>query len=66
MRQIAVIAHRGASGNFPENTIPAFEEAIRLGVEMIEFDVHLTRDGRLLIIHDATVDRTSSSSGKTM
>jgi glycerophosphoryl diester phosphodiesterase len=62
--QVAVVAHRGASGSFPENTAPAFREAIRLGVETIEFDVHLTGDGRGVIIHDPTVDRTSNGSGR--
>ena len=64
MTQVAVVAHRGASGTFPESTVPAFQEAIRLGVEMIELDVHLTRDGRLAIIHDPTVDRTSDGTGR--
>ena len=64
MRQVAVVAHRGASGRFPENTLPAFEEAVRLEVEMVEFDVHLTADGQMVVIHDATVDRTSNGSGQ--
>ncbi|EON76456.1 Glycerophosphoryl diester phosphodiesterase [Lunatimonas lonarensis] len=57
-------AHRGAMGTFPENTLPAFAEAIRLGAEMIEFDVQLTKDGSLVVMHDATVDRTTNGSGK--
>ena len=60
---VDVVAHRGASGDFPENTIPAFAEAIRLGVEAIELDVHLTADHELLVIHDSTVDRTSNGEG---
>lgn len=64
MAKVAVVAHRGASGEFPENTETAFREAIRLEVESIELDVHLTRDGRLLVIHDGTVDRTSDGSGR--
>jgi glycerophosphoryl diester phosphodiesterase len=56
-------AHRGASGTHPENTLPAFEEAIRLGAHMIEFDLHLTRDRVLVLMHDATVDRTTDGKG---
>jgi glycerophosphoryl diester phosphodiesterase len=50
-------AHRGAMETHPENTIPAFQEAIRLGVHMIEFDIQLTKDSALVIMHDGTVDR---------
>ncbi|MFH1571052.1 MAG: glycerophosphodiester phosphodiesterase family protein [Gemmatimonadota bacterium] len=64
MRPVAVVAHRGASGDFPENTAAAFQEAIRLGVDAIEPDVHLTADQRLLVIHDPTVDRTSDGTGR--
>lgn len=47
-----VIAHRGASAVRPENTLAAFEEAIRIGVDAIELDVHRSRDGRLVVLHD--------------
>lgn len=47
-----IIAHRGASRYFPENTIEAFEKAIEMGADMIEFDVRKTKDGRLIIYHD--------------
>lgn len=57
-------AHRGAMSTHPENTLPAFDEAIRLGAAMIEFDVQLTRDGALVLMHDATVDRTTDGRGK--
>jgi glycerophosphoryl diester phosphodiesterase len=57
-------AHRGAMATHPENTLPAFDEAIRLGAAMIEFDVQLTRDGALVLMHDATVDRTTDGRGK--
>ena len=63
MAAVAVVAHRGASGDFPENTAAAFGAAIRLGVEAIELDVHLTADRELLVIHDPTVDRTSDGTG---
>jgi glycerophosphoryl diester phosphodiesterase len=58
-----IIAHRGASGLAPENTLPAFERAYSLGVRCMELDVRLTRDGWPVVIHDATVDRTTDGSG---
>ena len=61
---IAVYAHRGASGTHPENTESALAEAMRLGVEGVELDVHLSLDGELVVIHDATVDRTSNGAGQ--
>lgn len=60
---VEVVAHRGASGEFPENTRVAFEEAIRLEVETIEIDVHLTHDRQMVILHDYSVDRTSDGEG---
>ena len=62
--QVVVCAHRGASGTHPENTLAAFREAIRLGVEMIEFDVGQTRDGHSVLLHDGAVDRTTGGSGE--
>lgn len=59
-----VCAHRGASSVFPENTLPAFKEAGRLGAHMIEFDVYLTKDKQPVIMHDPTVDRTTDGAGK--
>ena len=58
------VAHRGHSIEFPENTLEAYRRAIALGVEMIECDVNLTHDGRLVMIHDATLDRTTNGSGR--
>ena len=58
-----VIAHRGASSYAPENTLAAFDLAIRMGVTHIELDVHLTRDGHVVVIHDDLVDRTTSGRG---
>ncbi|MCG7344581.1 glycerophosphodiester phosphodiesterase [Sporosarcina sp. ACRSL] len=58
-----VFAHRGASGNYPENTIAAFNEAARLPVFGVEFDVHMTADGELVVIHDESIDRTSNGTG---
>ncbi len=57
------VAHRGASRTAPENTLAAFREAIRLGVDAIEIDVHLSADGRPIVIHDDTLDRTTSGRG---
>jgi len=56
-------AHRGDSSNAPENTIAAFDRAIRLGVASIELDIHPCKDGTLMVIHDDTVDRTTDGSG---
>jgi glycerophosphoryl diester phosphodiesterase len=60
---IKTIAHRGASAYEPENTLRAFERAIALGAEMIELDVHLTRDGQLIVIHDPNISRTTDGVG---
>ena len=57
-------AHRGASATHPENTLAAFREAIRLGAQMIEFDVYVTVDKELVIMHDPTVNRTTDGKGK--
>lgn len=57
-------AHRGFSRKYPENTILAFEKAIEVKSDGIEFDVQLTKDGQVVIIHDETIDRTSNGSGR--
>ena len=57
------IAHRGYSKKFPENTISAFKGALNAGAEMIEFDVALTGDKKIVVIHDETVDRTTNGKG---
>lgn len=59
-----VIAHRGASGLTPENTLSAFRRAIELGADMIELDVALSRDDEVVVMHDATLERTTSGSGQ--
>jgi glycerophosphoryl diester phosphodiesterase len=56
-------AHRGDKKVTPENTLPAFQSAVEKNVPMIEFDVQMTRDGRLVIMHDGTVDRTTNGKG---
>ncbi|MBK9386974.1 MAG: alkaline phosphatase D family protein [Planctomycetes bacterium] len=58
-----VCAHRGASATHPENTLAALREAVRLGAAMIEFDVRATRDGALVLLHDAKLERTTNGSG---
>ena len=58
------IAHRGASGNAPENTFAAFELALAQGADGIEFDVHLSRDNVPVVIHDARLERTTSGHGR--
>ncbi|REL33373.1 hypothetical protein DYD21_11380 [Rhodohalobacter sp. SW132] len=58
-----VIAHRGASFDFPENTMPAFENAFRMKADMIELDVLLSRDGIPVVMHDETLDRTTNGRG---
>lgn len=52
-----VIAHRGWSGRYPENTLAAIQAALRLGVDMVEIDVHETKDGQLVVFHDYRLDR---------
>ncbi|WP_353625619.1 glycerophosphodiester phosphodiesterase family protein [Bacillus sp. JCM 19041] len=59
----AIYGHRGAAGTHPENTLLSFEEALNNKVDGIELDVQMTKDGQLIIMHDPTVDRTTSGSG---
>ena len=59
-----ILGHRGASGYAPENTLEAFQLAIDMGADGFELDVHLSRDGELVIMHDETVDRTTNGSGR--
>jgi len=61
---VLVIAHRGASGHAPENTLAAFKRALALGATFIETDLQLTRDSRFVALHDETVDRTTNGQGK--
>lgn len=58
------IGHRGAKGYVPENTIASFEKAIDLNVDGIELDVHLSADYQVMVIHDETIDRTTTKTGK--
>ena len=58
-----VLAHRGFSGRFPENSIRAFREAVAIGADGVEFDVQRTRDGELVVIHDERLDYSTNSQG---
>ena len=60
---IEVVGHRGAAGLEPENTLRSIRKAIDLGVDSVEIDVRVTRDGYLVVIHDETVDRTTNGHG---
>ncbi len=59
-----VVAHRGASGQAPENTMEAFRLGVEAGADAIELDVHLTADGQLAVIHDESLDRTTDRGGR--
>lgn len=60
---VEVVGHRGAAGVEPENTLRGFRLAVELGADWTECDVHLTKDGRLVVMHDETVDRTTNGTG---
>lgn len=62
--QPIIFAHRGASAHAPENTLPAFELAVIQNADAIELDVKLSADGQVVVVHDATVDRTTGSHGR--
>src|SRR5690625_1372156 len=58
-----VIGHRGAAGHAPENTAISFEVALAMQVDAVELDIHLSKDGRIVVMHDKTVDRTTNGTG---
>lgn len=58
-----VFGHRGAAGEAPENTLVSFERAVACGVDIFELDVHATRDGTIVVLHDETLERTTDGSG---
>src|SRR5512139_2814209 len=64
LSQPVIFAHRGASAHAPENTLAAFELALAQQADAIELDVKLTVDGQVIVLHDATVDRTTGSHGR--
>lgn len=59
-----IVAHRGASGTQPENTLASFQKALDVGATAIELDVHVCKSGELVVIHDETVNRTTNGTGK--
>jgi glycerophosphoryl diester phosphodiesterase len=63
MGKVTIIGHRGAMAYAPENTLSSFEKAVQLGAEVIEMDVHLSRDGEVAVIHDEKVNRTTNGRG---
>ncbi|MRX74065.1 glycerophosphodiester phosphodiesterase [Bacillus lacus] len=62
-QKVDIVAHRGASGYAPENTMAAFEKAVKMKADFVEVDVQMSKDGELVLIHDVTVDRTTDGSG---
>ena len=63
-KYVVVISHRGDWRNYPENSIPAIESVIRMGVDMMELDVKMTKDSVLVLMHDKTIDRMTNGKGK--
>ena len=63
---VMVIAHRGFSGAAPENTLAAFRKAIEIGSDMIELDIQLSKDGKILVLHDETLEDTTDGKGKVV
>ena len=59
-----IIAHRGDSAHRPENTLASFASALEQGADLVEFDIQLSKDGQVVVIHDPTLDRTTSGRGK--
>jgi glycerophosphoryl diester phosphodiesterase len=59
-----VVGHRGNSAHAPENTLESFRQAVALGVDSLEFDVHLTADGKVVVMHDSHIDRTTDGTGE--
>ncbi len=62
-QSVKIVAHRGAMLERPENTMAAFERALEVGSDIIEVDIRTSRDGKLFVLHDATLDRTTNGSG---
>lgn len=65
-RRPVVIAHRGFSGEAPENTLVAVRRAIEIGADMVEVDVTLTSDGHVILLHDETLERTTEGAGRAL
>lgn len=63
-KHVVVVSHRGDWRNYPENSIPAIESVIRMGVDMVEIDIKMTKDSVLVLMHDKTIDRMTNGKGK--
>lgn len=63
-RSIVRVGHRGAAGHAPENTVAAIDRGIALGAEFVEFDLQRTRDGRIVLMHDKRIERTTNGRGR--
>ncbi len=63
MNTVKLAAHRGFSEHYPENTMQAMREALKLDIDMVETDLHMTADGEIILMHDHTVDRTTDGTG---
>ncbi|MFT6964724.1 MAG: glycerophosphoryl diester phosphodiesterase [Flammeovirgaceae bacterium] len=63
-KDFLVIAHRGASGYAPENTLASIRKGLEMKADMVEIDIHLSKDGEVMVIHDATLERTTNGTGK--
>ena len=61
---VTIAGHRGDPKAIPENTLASFKSSIEKGADMVELDVHMTKDGEIIVMHDATVDRTTNGSGR--
>ena len=61
---VILTAHRGASADCPDNTLPAFERAVAAGCDLIEFDLRASSEGIPIVLHDATLDRTTNGKGE--
>jgi len=62
--KMLIVGHRGGAGMAPENSLQCIEKGIQTGADMIEIDIHLTKDGELVVCHDQTIDRTTTGTGK--
>ena len=60
---VMLAAHRGDRAHFPENTMPAFESALKMPIDQIELDLHMTKDGQIMIMHDHALERTTNGEG---
>jgi glycerophosphoryl diester phosphodiesterase len=62
--RVKIVGHRGARGIAPENTLASFQKAIDIGVDAVEFDLHVSKDGKLVVMHDPNIERTTDGTGE--